>query len=294
MQKSGFGLALCLLAVAAAPPPAKTRREAVSSAEAWTEKDGRHLRHTVNRRFTFASAYPERTREERLLLEETFDRLLDSGAEGEKSTVTVEARRAESSDANPLWRIRSAGGDGGPEGNLYRVTSPGCCGAQNLSTYFSLLNGRELFSADSPILLLEVPNTGVHRYAAYRDLMAVDGIGETGNEKGVIGVLQFGSDLAPASRVLVTATKAVAENEDYAAKKVVFVHDGKEVEDPEFDLWSANGSTDPAKIGGFGIRIHDYMDSDLLLEIPVEADRLVIEKAHTAPGVSLRPAPAAR
>ena len=293
MRNSTWNVFLALLAAGTAFGAQHLRRQAESTAESWTGKDGRFLRHTVNRRFTFATAYPERTREERLLLEETFDRLLDSGAEGEKSTVTVEARKAESADANPLWRIRSAGGSGEPEGNLYRVTNPGCCGAQDLSTYFSLLNGRELFSADSPILQLEVPNTGVHRYAAYRDLMSAGGVLEFGKEKGVIGVLQFGSDREPGAKVLVTAEKDF-ENDNYTAKKSAFVHEGKEVEQPQFDLWSADGSSDPKKIGGFSIRIHDYMEPDFLLEIPVEGDRLVIEKARTAPGVSLHPLPASR
>ena len=293
MKNTGFGAALLLFAAAGAVPPGHVRHEAVSSAEAWTGKDGRYLRHTVNRRFTFASAYPESTHEERLLLAETFDRLLDSGAEGEKSTVTVEARKAATADAKPLWKIEAEGGSGEPQGNLYRVTNPGCCGAQDLSTYFSLLNGRPLFSADSPIVELEVPNTGVHRYAAYRDLMSEGGIPDVKGEKGVIGVLQFGSDRAAASRVLVIAAKDF-EDDNYTAKKIAFVHEGKEVEQPQFDLWSADGSNDPKKIGGFSIRIHDYMESDLLLEIPVEGDRLVIEKAHTAPGVTLYPVPALR
>jgi hypothetical protein len=293
MRISTRGVLLALLAAGAALGGRHLRRQAESTAESWTEKDGRFLRHTVNRRFTFATAYPERTRAERLLLEETFDRLLDSGAEGEKSSVAVVAFKAQSPDAAPLWKIKVEGGSGEPQGNLYRVTNPGCCGAQDLSTYFSLLNGRELFSADSPILQLEVPNTGVHRYAAYRDLMSADGIPDVGKEKGIIGVLQFGSDREPAARVLVTAAKDF-QNENSAAKKSAFVHEGKEVEEPEFDLWSADGSNDPKKIGGFSIRIHDFMEPDFLLEIPVEGDRLVIEKARTAPGVSVRPAATSR
>lgn len=277
------GLAL----LGAAPPAAKVHREATSSAETWKENGGRRITHTVNRRFTFAKSYPERTKGVELLLSETFDRRLDSGAEGEKSRVTVEASRADDAAGKPLWKISAEGSTGEPtDENVYRVTRPGCCGAQDASIYFSLIDGKELFTSDAPILKLEAPNTSFRRFVGYLDLMAAAPIPDSAKHKGVVGVLEYGSDREPASRLYVVAEKPEPP-EDYAAKKLSIVADGKEVEEGRFDVWAADKATDPAKIGGFSIRVRGYSEPDLLLEIPVEGDRLVPEKAKLGKGIRL-------
>src|SRR5262249_55400550 len=155
---------------------------------------------------------------------------------------------------------------------------PGCCGAQELSTFFSLLDGRELFTSDAPILEIEVPNTSVRRFAGYHDLMAASPVPGAGKNDRVIGALFWGSDRAPARRLLVMAPAGAKVDENFAAKKMSIVPDGKEIEEARWDLWSADKSADPAKIGGFSIRIRGFVDPDLLVEVPVEGDRLVPEK----------------
>jgi hypothetical protein len=293
MRKGTRGVFLALLAAGAAFGGQHLRRQAESTAEGWTEKDGRRIAHTVNRRFTFARAYPERTKAVDLLLEETFDVRTDSGAEGEKGTVTVEAFPAGANSGKPMWKIRADGSRGEAEENLYRVSKPGCCGARDLFTYFGLLNGRELFTADEAILKLEVPNTAVRRYAAYRDHMAVDGIPAGSRLKNVIGSLQWGSDREASSAILLTSASD-AESDRFAVKKLRFVVNGKESDEDHMDLWSADGSSDPGKVGGFTIRVHAYTEPDVLIEIPVEGDRLVVEKAMLAPGVSVHAVAASR
>jgi hypothetical protein len=289
-RRVGLGALVGLAAAAAigAAPPASpgSRRQATSSAESRTEKDGRRIRHTVNRRFTFADAYRERTKAVRLLLAETFDRRVDSGAEGERSSVAVEAF-SESGAGAAIWRLQTEGSGGeAREDNLYRVTRPGCCGAQDLSVFFSLLDGRELFDADSPILSVEVPNSDLRRFAGYHDLMGATAVPESKNDPRVIGVLSWGSDRGRALRVLVLSD-APHPDEEFAAKKVSIVAGGKEIAEPSYELWSADKSADPAKIGGFSIRVVAFTDPELLFEIPVEGDRLAIEKATLGKGISL-------
>ena len=109
---------ILLAAAAFGAPPTRARREARSSAETWKTKDGRRMEHTVNRRFTFAQIHPERFGGSDVLLEETFDRLLDSGAEGEKSSVEVAAF---SLAGKALWTIRTSGAR---DRSRRRVTSP--------------------------------------------------------------------------------------------------------------------------------------------------------------------------
>lgn len=284
MSAARFGAAAAAVLLLGAAPP-RLRREATSSVETWKTADGRRMTHTINRRFTVAAAHPERTTTRTLILRETFDRLLDSGAEGEKSSVEV---AAESDSGAPAWTIHAEGSSGeSRDDNLYRVVRPGCCGSQDLSTYFSLLDGKELFTSDAPIFAIEVPNTSVRRFVGYHDLMAAAPV--PGGEKNdrVIGALFWGSDRAPASRVLVLAPAGAKVDADFAAKKVAIVSGGKEVEEDRWDLWSADRSSDPAKIGGFSIRVRAFKDPDVLVEIPVEADRLAVEKATLGKGIRL-------
>ena len=283
-------IAVSLAAAAPAPPPAKdgiVRREAVSSAETWKESGGRRITHTVNRRFTFAAVYPERYKKVELLLSETFDRRMDSGAEGEKSRVMVEGSAAGDPSGKPLWKIETDGSSGeATDQNVYRVNRPGCCGAQDLGIYFSLVNGKELILSDAPILTMEVPNSSLRRFVGYQDTMAASPIPGEKTRKGVVGMLQYGSDREPAERLFVVADNPEPP-EDFAAKKLSIVVNGKEAEDSRFDVWAADKSSDPSKIGGFSVRVRDFSNRDLLFEIPVEADRLVPEKAKVAKGVHL-------
>ena len=242
------------------------------------------MEHTVNRRFTFARTHPERFGGKDVLLEETFDRLLDSGAEGEKSSVAVAAF---SLAGKPLWTIQTSGASGeAREDNLYRIVRPGCCGAQDLSAYFSLLDGRELFTADVPIVRIDVPNSKLRRFVAYHDLMAATPVKESKKNGRIVGALSYGSDRESARRLLVVASEDKPD-EKFAAKRVSLVSAGKEIDDDRFDLWSADKSEDPGKIGGFSIRVRAFTDPEVLFEVPVEEDRIVIEKATLGKGIRL-------
>jgi hypothetical protein len=276
-----------LASVALAATPAGLKREATSSAETWKTKDGRRMTHTVNRRFTFAEVHPERYGGETLLLEEAFDRLLDSGAEGEKSSVEVSAF---SLSGRPAWTIRTAGASGSArEDNLYRVDRPGCCGARDLSVFFSLLDGKELFDSDTPILAIEIPNSALRRFVGYHDLMAASPVKESEKSPRVIGALSYASDRGPARRVLVLSSRPKAD-ENGAVKKIAIVSAGKEVEEDRFDLWSADKSADPGRIGGISIRARAFTEPDFLFDIPVEGDRLAIDKATLGNGITLEEA----
>jgi hypothetical protein len=277
-----FGIPLLLSAGPAAVPGS---REAASRAE-WSAR----TRHVVNRRFTFAEFHPRAKGSLTLLLAETFDRSFDTQAEGEKSSTTVEAFAIPGDAKLPVWRFQTEGAEGAPDGELYRVTHPGCCGAQNLDVFFSLHDGHELFASDGPILKLEVPNTAERRYVGYHSLMAATPIPEAGARKGVIGVLTYGSDRAPAARLLVVGSN-VAAPDDYARKGLAFVRNGKPVDEPILELWSAGKANGRAAIGGFSIRVTDYAKNDFLLEIPVAGDRFDTARVKTAPGVSVREMP---
>ena len=285
MEKKIWLAAAVPFLVSAVPAAIPASREATSRAE-WTGR----TRRTVNRRFTFSAIHPEAKGSKTLLLDETFDRGFDSQAEGETSTTEVEAFALQGDAKTPLWKIRTRGSDGAPDGELYRITRMGCCGSQNLDLYFSLLDGRELFSSDGPILRLEVPNTAVRRYVGYHSLMAASPVPEAAGRKDVVGVLTYGGDRAPAARFLVIVKGRPAKDDD-ARKGLFFIRGDESVEGPVFELWSADGKSDRAAIGGFAIRVTDFAKDDFLVEIPVAGDRLDVARAKTAPGISLKELP---
>jgi hypothetical protein len=79
-------------------------------------------------------------------------------------------------------------------------------------------------------------------------------------------------------------------DENGAVKKIAIVSAGKEIEEDRFDLWSADKSADPGRIGGISIRARAFTEPDLLFDIPVEGDRLAIDKATLGNGITLEEA----
>ncbi|HEX9940088.1 MAG TPA: hypothetical protein VGB15_23330 [Longimicrobium sp.] len=134
------------------------------------------VRYAVVGTGAFANAQPPH-----LVLEERVAKDRCENHEGGRGEVTVAARPAERPTATPVWRIRAPGDEGGVwhDGDLggeemYRVVRYGCCGAQNLSTFYSLRTGHRLFAADRPLLYIEVERIGTG-YLALHSGMAADG-----------------------------------------------------------------------------------------------------------------------
>jgi len=135
-----------------------------------------NVRYTVVGTGAFAEAQPPH-----LVLEEraTMDRC--ENQEGGRGEVTVTARPAARPGAAAVWTIRHAGDEGGVwYGDdlggevMYRVTQYGCCGAENLDTWYSLRTGHRLFGADHPLLYIEVEHVATG-YLALHSAMAADG-----------------------------------------------------------------------------------------------------------------------
>lgn len=132
--------------------------------------------------------------------------------EGSDGTVTVTARPAARPSSRPVWTIRQAGNDGGVwwgddmgGEEMYRVVRYGCCGAENLSTYYSLRTGHRLFSADQPLLYIEVTNVGTG-YLALHTPMAADGGPGGESDRTQVAVLSFGGPGRVMQNLLVRGT----------------------------------------------------------------------------------------
>ena len=76
---------------------------------------------------------------------------------------------------------------------------------------------------------------------------------------------------------------------DAASQKAGYAPSAGSPQDPA-QLWSLDGVTAAAKIGGFSLRLLDF-DGKALATIPIEGDRLVTGRATLATGFALAASP---
>ena len=110
--------------------------EARSQLRLYRDAAGCESIQTVNRQFRLVTVVTEKGAERRVL-EESYDVRHCLQAESASSEAAIVAWRPDST-TTPLFRIAGRGTEGEPAGNLYRMTQRGCCGSQELATYFSL------------------------------------------------------------------------------------------------------------------------------------------------------------
>jgi len=174
-----------------------------------------NVRYTVVGSGAFAGSQPPH-----LVLEERVAMDRCENQEGGRGQVTVVARPAERPAAAAVWTVRQGGDEGavwygddlGGE-EMYRVTKYGCCGAENLSTYYSLRTGHRLFSADQPLLYVDVRGFA-SGYVALHSAMAADGGPGGEADRTQVAVVSFGGP----GRVLQHAVIRGPNNEFSAAK----------------------------------------------------------------------------
>lgn len=205
--------------------------EAKSQLRLYRDAAGCQSIQTVNRQFRLVTVVTN-SGPERLVLEESYDVRHCLESESASSEASIVAWRPDSASA-PLFTIAGRGTEGEPAGNLYRMTQSGCCGSQNLATYFSLLTGKPLFASSIELRSIEVPNTTDVRYAAFHDSFSASASPETAADSSVVGVLQWGDDRAAASRFLLRADRP----EGFAVFALGFRRDGRAITDSAVSLW---------------------------------------------------------
>jgi hypothetical protein len=282
--------AYCATDTASAAPAPNTVQHAESSIAATRDKDGCTITRATNSRFSPVGVDSYRNADSlNLVLHETFERGDNDCMEQVQGKVSVEATVYDKDFKDPkvLWSFSSEGWEGGaePEGHwsLYGVTMPGCCGSSDTDTYFSLWNGKRLFSSTGPILSLEVPNSGgLLRFVGLMDNAASMSFDkESGGADDAIGVLYFSSDREPGETLVLHGRKGDAYH--YAGLR--FVLRGKAQAGSELDLWSANKSKDPKSITGFSIRGKLECECDrpiLSFEVPVVDGHLDAKSAKAS------------
>jgi hypothetical protein len=261
-------------------------RTATSSITTYVNSDGDLVAETVNRRFTFSKFYTEGVFSNEqlrtlLLLEElkSTHRLLLGQTEG---TVRVEAWSGK--DANPqnkLWTIEQSGDAGGLEDRFYKVIKYGCCANIATDVYFSLLSGQKLYTTNTGLFGIVVPNTSVAltRYVAFHCPDAILPPSEPQSAESQAGVIQYGSEKSVLQRVVVRSRR------DIGRPRLQMLYQGKLIESEPLMLWDVDKKNDKSSLSDFSLVLtfHDLSK----VTIPVKNDQLVISAASVPTGLVL-------
>lgn len=255
--------------------------EARSQLRLYRDAAGCESVQTLNRQFRLVSVRGPGGTPRRLVLEESYDIRHCLTAESSSSEAVVSAWRPDSATKEPVFRITGRGVRGEPSGNLYQMSAAGCCGSQNLITYFSLITGRTLLSSSLPIAALEQTGQRLWRFAGFHDTYSAAAPPDLQADSSVIGVVVWADDETRLQRFLV-----VADNpEPFAVTSIGYLLRGRRVtdsvlvhrpEDSAADLRLAIELVAPGSNRRATVRV------------PIENLLLVPDKAELSPGIRLR------
>ena len=291
-------IALALAASVAWPlaTSAETVEEATSSIDI-SAQDGAIEWKVKNRTYDVVSFWPAGAEGPRtLLLAEnvTLTRRTDmDGSQNPKVRVVASDIGADGA-LTPAWEIEAVAEEGGTHylgvfGEAYMTTLYGCCGSLNADTYYSLVNGKKMISANGELALLEVPNSrGLIRLAgvetpwsATQDPMFLD-------QRDLLGVITYASHDGTIERVALRIGgddfESMADSLMALPELVWVPHNGEEAT-RELTLWSLDGERDPANLTGVSLRV--TYTQEAWVEIPLVADRLDLTAAQLAPNLTL-------
>ncbi len=192
--------------------------EARSELRLYRDAAGCQSIQTTNRQFRVVTVQDDEG-PRRLVLQESYDTRYCVESESVGSEALITAWQPDSGQTGPLFRIAGRGVSGTPIGNLYRMSSRGCCGSQTLDAYWSLLTGRSLFASSIGLRELVYPGRTGRRFLAFHDTFSAAAPPESAVDPSVVGVLELGNDREPATRVSVVADRP----EPFAIQVLAFV-----------------------------------------------------------------------
>jgi hypothetical protein len=215
--------------------------------------------------------------------------------------------------AKRLASFKDPGADGVVIASRYfATTQPGCCGSADQHHVRVLGSGKHLFQSTGP------GPVGISAWAGFPNARpeqirwaAFAGISdETQFKAGILGTLTYGNETGPLTTLQVSRPKMPTENDDLdlalangatllwidSKEKVppadpTMANSGPAAGSPDSpkDIWSLEKVTDPAQVSGMILALE--LDGKRLLTIPVEQDKLAVDKATIDPTLSLKPLP---
>ena len=297
-MKRLFALSLLPWLLFAGPVLAQTSDKAESTVELGPQAEGVHF-HAVNRDFLFASEMhwgdPAPTR---FLMRMTTDINIRDDAEGfGPSSVSVTAWRYEGASLHQLWTFKEPGDKGelSTRRAVFIVTTHGCCGGRDSYSVFDIWSGRRLFTAtgagpSDSWAQVEIPNShGIERLVAFHAAYSMtDDVAFGALKDTTVGLLTYAAPDRPLARYRLTVKSADEVDGFMGEGWVRLREEGKPEDTDSLTLWKVDGKLDPSFLGGFAIRLE--LRDDKWVVIPVEGDRLQIDRATLPPGLAIRPA----
>lgn len=295
-----IALALAMSVAWPVAASAQTAEEATSSIEIGAQ-DGAIEWKVKNRTFDVVSFWPAGAEGPRtLLLAQSVAVTRRTDMDGSQNPkIRVDASDIGADGAlTRAWKIEAVAEEGGIAylgvfGEAYRTTLFGCCGSLNADTYYSLVNGQKMVTANGDLALLEVPNSrGLVRLAgvetpwsATQDPMFLE-------QRDLLGIITYASHDGTIERVALRIGgddfESMADSLMSLPELVWVPLDGSEATG-DLTLWSLDGEQDPANLTGVSLRV--TYTPEAWVEIPLVADRLDLAAAQLAPNLSLEPLP---
>jgi hypothetical protein len=284
-------LAMMLTQIISPAQQTGVNRTATSTITTRNDKERGVVVQITNRRFTFTNYYPDKIGPDEqfptiMLLEEfTSERSLM--AEGQEGKVKVEAWAGKDANASKkMWTIEHEGDEGAIADRFYKVTKWGCCAAENTDFYFNLVTGQKVFASTADIFQIEVPNTSsaFNRYVAFHSIHASVASAEGEKDQSVIGVIQYGSETKPLSRIILRS-KTEAQ-QDMRLEKIKARYQRKLNDTSPLTLWGVDGKAAVSSLTDFSIILSFY--ENVQIEIPVTNDQPQLSRAVLPKGLTLQ------
>jgi hypothetical protein len=238
----------------------------------------------MNRQFRLVTVRPPGGAARRLVLEEGSDVRRCLTSESASSEATVTGWRPDSATKAPLFQITGRGVPGEPIGNLYQMAAVGCCGSQDLFTYFSLLTGRPLFSSSLAVVTFERAEPGATRFAGVHDTFSAGSPPEVEADSSVIAVIGWSDEEGPLQRIAVHADRP----EPFAAAAIGLRHPGVRAAARTLKVIPKDSA---AKVELQVDLVAPGDDRRVAIRIPIDGLVLHPEAATLSPGIRLRPLP---
>lgn len=267
---------------------------AVSEFQASWEAPDRLVSRSITHRFAPLQVSGLRDIADYFLLAEVFEIHQITPGEGVLGVVSASLRPLSPEGiGDPLWAVEAQGSEAVlmSADRLYRVTDLGCCGAESTHTYFSVLTGSELFRGNGSVLRISIPNTPLGpRFVSFHGPNASYRSAEREGDSTVVGVLYYGDNRSPASRLVLTSTRATFSG------RVALLVNGSETQQHMLrsaTVRDAAGNADPSLVGGFSIlvELQSFEPADpalLRIEIPIVSDSFALDRARLPGGVQIR------
>jgi len=269
-----------MLACALAQTPDEIDRTATSSIRTELDKNGKSVITTVNRKFRMTEEPcpldAPRDYLGALLLLEEFSSRKTIGMEGQEGIVRVEAWVGRNAKVlKRIWEFQQEGDGGGPFNCFYKVSKFGCCALPSTDVFYSLITGNKVFTSNSPLFGVVVPNTSIllDRYFAY--LMSGNSLKTNDGAKpeDLVAVIQYGSETEALHRIAIRSKIAGG----LPLPKISFLYRNKLVEDKDLMLWGVDGKNGKSSLSNFALVLSYDWAGEIV--IPVSNDTPDIGKA---------------